>query len=74
MTIKDILNKIGAWPFIRVSNSKGKVIVDMEKYAEQIKQEAYEEAAKICDELMSVDEDYPGGSCAQAIRALKDKL
>ena len=81
MTIKENLIKIGAWPFIRV-NSKGEVVVDMEKYVEQIKQEAYEEAANICDKMKEkAYEDGEGSTdipawinnCSNIIRALKTK-
>lgn len=40
-----------------------------EKALNAVAAAVYEDAAKICDELMVYDEDDPGGSCAKAIRS-----
>ena len=55
MTIKEMLQNIGAWPFIRVKNSKGEVIVDIEAYTETIQKQAYQEAYEECAKMFDKD-------------------
>lgn len=83
MNIKEMLDNIGAWPFICVKTSRGEVTIDMEAYTKQIQLEAYENAARICDDEKVSGETGTEGDiaynqaidhCVQSIRAAKDKL